>query len=248
MRSSKLLLLLLAYSAFVRAAGPDSTSSPDERYVDAINHCLKKTFKQMQCNHLVDGNTLDLDGRLGQLGYRLQYNIYHQERAILRQGKSFLRAVVTSSEDASYWQEASNSGSYAVLKKFAIQKAKKENLQSCQRACLATCISSRLLKYNNENRPHHLLDGLGRLEGNCREFSSMANDLMRAMKVDSSVVVGRNYKIKDGERPEDSGAHAMIGLSLKGEEYIMEPQNSGCVFYDTSFSHQRRKFQTRIMN
>jgi hypothetical protein len=242
--------LILGFWAWGIVAGAVPTSSPlgpSARYVNTIQNCFKKSFQDLKCQRVVNGNPLRKDKSLGQLRYVFEYGAVDAGLGRWERNKSLIQGF-WDAENASFWGEVENENSYQLLKASAVRKAQKENLQDCQKACLATCISSSLLKYNDESRPHHLIDGLGRLEGNCREFSAMALDVMRALDVESDPVVGKNYKINEDQKPVESEQHAMVQVFLDGVEFIMEPQRNACEFFDPEFTLNVRKIHSEALN
>ncbi len=123
----------------------------------------------------------------------------------------------------SYWDYYQVGQDYDGIKSLMYAKAQREDISSCQAACLATCVSSKLIRYSTAMLKLHYQtarDAIERREGDCKSFSAIAEDLMTDLGLYAKTVWGFT----------SGGGHAMVKVFLDNKWHIMEPQNSYCEF------------------
>jgi len=203
--------------------GPSLADSPPgfaERYKKAKAECLDRDWSQTECkiwsNKVFKYEKRNLvEATLAQMGGGV-LDAYKCTRDFMK--KYAVPAitcgypgVIVRAEELIFDQLLSD------LK----QTAKKGNLSECHRACLATCMSSRMLTYDDSTRFDSVRGGAAVLNGTglCTHFSQLADEFMAAVNIPSKLVYGIG---SHGE------AHAAIGGEIGGEEYWKEPQNTDC--------------------
>ena len=136
-----------------------------------------------------------------------------------------------------YWQDHSIGKDYVRLKKSLAKKAKREDLRSCQKACLSTCVSSKIIEYSQELK-NQFSTTEGKIEsgkGDCKGFSAIADDINYALNLTSQIASGDLYQRTDTSL-ELVGGHMQVMVKIDGEHYLMEPQSNLCQFYPINFS------------
>jgi hypothetical protein len=219
----------------------------DARFRQATEACLLKSMKNVQCIHEVDGNPLEHASAAEDVLYDVGSESLFRGVGEAVKTVSAADALIKGDESA-YWRRLNSEYNYETLKKFARYRARKDRLESCQTACLATCITSQIMEFDERNLLTHWTEALGREKGVCRDFSGMAADLMRSMGLKARDVSGTVYEISDGQPPKSDGGHAMVEVDLPNGRFTMEPQLNACVFYDREFSHGVRHLGERILN
>jgi hypothetical protein len=102
--------------------------------------------------------------------------------------------------------------------------AHSQNLRDCQKVCVATCVASRLLKYEKslffEFGPESVAVAMGR--GACTEYSRVADRLIGDLGI-KSYTVGNL-----------ASQHQYVWVQLDSGSYYVEPQYTGCAFIGTN--------------
>lgn len=155
-------------------------------------------------------------------------------RSILSEGKRFIDKYVSpipgscsATSIATHMQDTLLEEVEATLRSYAA----KNKLTECAKACLATCASSQLIRYNIktqnalEYQPAYILT---KGEGLCRHYSYLADGFMSALGIPSTTLAG-DLISEDGS----TDGHAWISVKIKGKRYWMEPQSSACEFMRT---------------
>jgi hypothetical protein len=232
---------------FGSAAFASNEAEWDRRYNDAMNSCIIKAEPNRACVHVVDGNPLLVSPEWSQVRYKAGEL---SAGFLIGEGTRTISAgmVHFQGDDSPYWKRLNAQYNYESLKRWAKYRADKNGMETCQRACLATCISSRMIQYDNANRITSWRDAIEREAGVCREFSAIAANLMQSLGVKARVLEGKVHSIIDGQAPDYEGGHVMVEVSLPNGKFIMEPQTDSCEFYDKSFSTGKRNLQTQSLN
>ncbi len=232
---------------FITSTAAHAADDWDSRYRDAVKSCILRSQKNAACVHTKDGNPLDISSQAYEAFYDSSYTAMYGAVGVVARGISMARVAVDP-ENAPYWKRYNSELNYRTLKKYAGIRAKKDQLEPCQKACLATCISSKIMEYDDRNLPTHWREGIGREKGVCREFSAMAVDLMKSLGLQAETITGVAYEINQGLRPKRIGGHVMVKVNLPQGPFIMEPQSASCEFFDRSFSKVARKFEAELLN
>ena len=148
-------------------------------------------------------------------------------------------SLLGAPEQTRYWEEFEISKDYKSLKLQLLRKSKKEKLLSCQRACLATCISSKIIEYE-DGMPQTCIGAIQSGSGICREFSLIAADILNSLGVSASDFGGVAYEAHEGKKIP-GGKHRMLRVRIGAKTYLMEPQDSSCEFYNAEFSPDTTK-------
>lgn len=102
--------------------------------------------------------------------------------------------------------------------------AKEENLNTWQRACLAKCASTHLLKYLHSDETTMMVLPANIVEkglGSCKQYSFLGEYIGLSLNVPTKIV---------GESDEGEGGHAYLKMKIDGKYYYAEPQNDRCEF------------------
>jgi hypothetical protein len=241
------LLSMGALACLFSATSARAADAEDVKYKSAVDHCILQSQKATSCVEIVNGNPMDKTSVVADGAYDVAYDGVYGTIGTVARGVS-MAGVLFDVENAPYWKRYNSELNYQNLKRFAAIRAKKDGLETCQRACLATCISSTLLEYDDRNLITHWTEGVGREKGVCREFSAMASDLMRSLGVKSKTVTGMSYEIQDGQVPKKAGGHVMVEVALPQGNFIMEPQSSECQFFAADFSKDARILSENTLN
>lgn len=98
---------------------------------------------------------------------------------------------------------------------------KTRKLSSCKAACMATCLSSTLIKYDISNSsmqtPCRILEDQ---KGGCAEFATFSVYFARQLGLNADVAY-------DGNNP-----HNFMKIEIEKKEYYMEPQRTRCQFFE----------------
>ena len=115
------------------------------------------------------------------------------------------------------------------------KKAKKENLNSCQKACLVKCATSNYIEYKSTSgmKSNHIEDIYSSQKGVCTEFSSMANDLGSEIGIEVRNVSSIKQR------------HSYNEVKIDGEWYRFEPQSQKCEFYQKENPYDLGKSETQ---
>jgi len=217
----------------------------------------RETLREIQIS-CMDESYEDIECKYEQNGSTLKRTPYVLERAIIGFGGvavpkigRFIKNTIWGStlliepEQESYWQDHQIGKDYVRLKKSLNTKAKREKLRSCQKACLSTCVSSKIIQYSREFK-NQFSTVEGKVEsgkGDCKGFSAIADDINYALSIPSQVTSGSAYERTDRSL-EFLGFHQQVMVEIDGKHYIMEPQSSSCRFYPIKFSDKIEPIET----
>jgi|GEM_PF-5462585 len=101
------------------------------------------------------------------------------------------------------------------------EESSRSKLNECQKACLAKCASSSLLRYDLDvaylsRNEEAITSGVGVCRHYAFSFDHLAKELGLESKYLSSV----------------KGKHAFGGVVIDGQDYFLEPQHSSCDFFN----------------
>jgi hypothetical protein len=224
----------------------DARSSYNDRWLRVTRSCIVPSMQNVKCDYEENNAPFKKDSTVGQMVYQSGYGTSFRALGWARRSARVL-GMLFDIEDSPYWDTYEARLGYKSLKNIAVNKAKRESLSSCQRACLATCISSYLIDYDDDNSMTHWTDSVGSQTGVCREYAAIANDFMKSLKLKSKVVTGYWYENMGGTLQKEGG-HAMVEVQLGRASYIMEPQDPFCTYYDPKFRAQARPIIRKNLN
>ncbi len=232
---------------FTATAVADEQRDWDAKYNDAMKACIVKPLKNRACVHVVDGNPMKVSPEWSQVRYKVgEIGIGF----VMGEGARTISAgmVHFQGDDAPYWKRLNSKYNYDALKRWALYRANRDGMEDCQKACLATCISSRIIKYDDRNRITNWRDSVEREAGVCREFSAIAANIMKHLGLKARVLEGEVHAVSDGQVPELEGGHVMVQVQLPNGTFHMEPQNDSCEFYDNKFTKEKRHYEFEGLN
>jgi len=213
-------LCLMLFSQLVFAGGAVVTNetgydSAVERYEDIQLNCIENTSYLNSCTLYQDEMVIDpstvrkvqsqvVEGLMSRIGRHYSYH----SRELFNEAESRRRANIR--------------GLYSNMKDKAKKLAKDKKLNTCQKACLATCISSRAIDYDhslvNQACVRRTKDGaIETQKGVCRNFAQISHDIYKYLGVKTKKIFGDN--------------HAINIVKIDGQWYQMEPQDPTCSFY-----------------
>lgn len=217
MREIILLFLFIPTLAFGTGAvdSQNNYKDADERYADIQKSCLDKLEYTNKCMLVQDEQFIDpstarkvqselAEGLLSNIGRHYSYH----SRQLFNEAEAKKRERILAK--------------YRGVKARAKTLVKNKKLLPCQKACVAVCISSKLLDYDPSTFNHicvrRTMDGAIETQtGVCRNYAQIGDDLMEAFGLDTKKVYGDD--------------HAMNLVKLDGIWYQIEPQDDSCTFY-----------------
>lgn len=103
----------------------------------------------------------------------------------------------------------------------------KYKFNSCQKACLVKCASSKVLEYSTEDETKVLSinDIYNKRRGECTEFMRVAIDIGDVLGVPIKIAVG--------------AGHAFNSFKIDGQWYYGEPQDHKCEFYHSLITQSK---------
>ena len=211
------------------------------RFERAAQFCLKKNYRKVACEHIENENVLFIPILHKAINKSVQDKLYAGVRK-LRVAKRFVDVTVSPDLDR-VWDAYSIQLDYENFKRRIKAKASNERLKACQKACLATCISSNLI--SPEHHPFdNWRDALEKGEGSCRSYTGIAVDIMKDLGLKAKYTSGLSESNDDYPNHNDRAfrtSHAMVKIKLKYEDYLMEPGSDSCEFYDADFNRDPHK-------
>jgi len=146
-------------------------------------------------------------------------------------------------EDKNYEDQKAAATYYDQTKVLLANKLGREDLTSCQKACLALCFTSQIISYKDNDIAGYQSTQLSveRGEGVCRDYSEIALKYLEQVGVDSRIVYGAKVsRSAAGEITEKAG-HAWVAVKIDGKEYFVEPQSPVCNFYPSTYKDEAKK-------
>lgn len=217
---------------------PQKLANARQIQAEIERFCLKPNFTQATCVHLKGQTRLDRGGLMGNLA-----PAFAASTAILKatEGVGTCYANLMDPKKPANWLEREIENDFTKLKCALAQKATREKLKDCQKACLATCVSSRILFFDKAYMPKLQTprQAICSRHGVCRDFTNVALEFMQAQGLNAQVLTGTGYDIEDNEKVP-FGPHAMIGININKKLYVMEPQHTDCTFEDSDFAKAHR--------
>ena len=200
---------------------------------DIYAHCLKPKFQTAHCAYFPHRTPLLVDSKVMKAMF-VSVDIQNKTYDAVSDAAKSCAVYAFVPKDEAYWIQQEIETDYARLKCTLAAKKKKERLTDCQAACVATCISMRLIDYvdgGHQSAKAAVCSG----KGTCREFSSIAEELLRSMGLDATRAFGTLYDERPDSKKEVVG-HVMVQVTLDGKPYLMDPQDDACAFYSPKFN------------
>jgi hypothetical protein len=117
---------------------------------------------------------------------------------------------------------------YIKLQVHSLLKDASKNLNSCQKACLVKCASSKILTFSNILDKFDSMNYLyNNNKGICSEFSRLCKDI--GNNIDVRVTTSSGFE------------HFFNSFYIDGEWYYGEPQNDECEFFHTQETLEKYK-------
>jgi hypothetical protein len=220
----RILILILALTSFSALA--DTVPSLQDRLADVDHSCFQRDWANTQCKY-VEGDdypssmgetynriaivddiltaVVDLVKRFGMDSTLYYIRRFSAELGIGSKAGAFERRV-----------------DFLKLQNQAKDVARKNKLSSCQRACLANCISAHAITYVDGSNARSLVpaDTLARGYGICQHFSAMSSFLSNRLGNTYTFAVA---SIRMG--------HEFVATQIDGKWWFSEPQDDACTFY-----------------
>jgi hypothetical protein len=228
----KIVVGSLLFFALVNAA---FSSEVDDRYKQIFNECLNPSYQNVSCRYEDSTTPLQisktfsigvavLDDDAGTAIDTIKEAVWGASR-LLNPDQSQHKAWIA----------------YQNAQDWAKRKAQRENLKDCQKACLATCISSKVMDEGSQLNIQNARSAIETESGVCREFTAVAVDLMKSFGLDASYAAGSDKEWDDNDEVfRSQGAHVIVSVKIDGKNYLMEPQNPECDFYNPNFTGQHK--------
>lgn len=250
-----LLLPILAKASERELMGPETLEErqlrAQENYKAVVKECLIPDFSQKKCVFLKNQSTLQTNVVDQGLPF-WKYILLPLGRTV-SEGLNVLSLAFVDPSDEEYWWEEVLTEDYKNIKFLIVRKQENEKLSDCQSVCLATCITSRLLTYNNATFPQSAAETIQDGAGVCREFSWVAAELLDLLQIENTGAGGRSYDVDPLKvKRTAQGMHAMNYVWVDGKKYLIEPQQgpikNTCLFYDADFKQEQLPVERIPMN
>ncbi|MBK26786.1 MAG: hypothetical protein CME70_22485 [Halobacteriovorax sp.] len=220
-----------------------------KKYADIVNNCILKKFNKKRCKYYKNNTPLDVSST-SELVEGVNHGVNSTGR-VIKTGFNNIAAFYGGGSEKDF-QNAKINQDYDRILKFSKAKITNESLSTCQQACLATCISSRLISYRrtvagNYQTCRGALESGG---GDCKSFANLANDIMEYFGLTVQTDWGDQYYRDEEKKEHMKGAgHAMISVWIDDKPYLMEPQSRSprCEFYDRNFKKEFRKVEEEYL-
>jgi hypothetical protein len=233
-RATFAVAMVLAVASTAKAAdffdGLTSSGQETARLKYIYNTCLRVDFSssvgsiQTNTNYRPFSNSIETAVRAATyLPAFVDYGIEESLHAL-----NYLRSDEAAGKEA--YKVGANAADYEWIKSQMMRKADKEKLEDFQKVCLAQCISSKIIEYDQgwklTQSPQAAIENG---KGVCREYSWIASELMSQMGVPANREFVWYYDT------DTSSAHSIVNVKIRGKHYFVEPQEDSCGFYSTQF-------------
>ena len=203
--SRSLLLILVLFPLFLHAGQIQNID-------DMFSTCLNRDWENIKCNFQND------DTYIPSLASEYIGNpIFKLPRIIIQTFENIRKLNGPNATCSNSSESKMNLLSITTLLQHAVKTRK---LSSCKAACMATCVSATLVKYDLSNSkmqtPCRILEDQ---KGGCAEFATFA------------VYFAREFGLKADIAYTASPAHNFAQVQIENGRYYMEPQDSSCTFY-----------------
>ncbi len=212
-----------------------------------VDDCLSKNYARMVCDYRRNETPIKITKWRQASGKTL--NAVVSGVSTIREVSATLYTYLLNGKNEEYWKRDDRWRQYKALRDLMIRKVEREKPLDCQKACLATCISSKIIKmmdYSKKGNDESLLtywDGRRAIEndlGVCRQFSAIAEDLMESMGLKASYVEGYVYSgevLGTSKYKKTGDQHAVVKVEIDNNSYLLEPQSDQCTFFESKWEN-----------
>lgn len=198
--------------------------SQRNKKIAALNYCLGKDFEKTECRIK---SSDEFNYKQGKLSRHVGGKLWDTIRLV---NYGFEQINSSFNSRNKYFDPCSKfeTNPLTYIENSLADYTEKKELKACQTACLVRCITSNYITYDSKSKSATIQTPYqtarhGR--GICGDFSNFSRHLLEFLGYDSQTEYGvftSSGKIEP---------HNWTSLTIDGEKYWFEPQQSACIFY-----------------